>query len=82
MHYHRHCYYCHGDSVKSGGVIQDLRYSQNTDKDTWKSIVIDGVLTPAGMVSFKEYITEEEAEAIRQYTLSQANKTYAKRTSR
>lgn len=80
MMYHRYCYYCHGDSARSGGVIRDLRYS-TFDDDMWQSVVIDGVLESIGMVSFKEYLTEGDVKAVRQYVLQRANIAYDQRTS-
>ena len=43
----------------------------------WQDIVIGGSLTPLGMVSFKNYLTTENAEAIRQYVLAEAGTVYA-----
>ena len=40
------------------------------------TIVIGGMLQPAGMVSFSRFLTPEDAEAIRQYVLSEANRLY------
>jgi quinohemoprotein ethanol dehydrogenase len=45
----------------------------------WQDIVLGGTLAPLGMVSFAEYVSEEDAEAIRQYVLAEANRAYAER---
>ena len=37
----------------------------------------DGVLQAVGMVGFAKYVSEEDAEAIRQYVLAEANRRYA-----
>ncbi len=67
------CTVCHGPLVVSSGVIPDLRWSyQTADKDSWSDIVMDGALTDNGMISFKDYLTEEDSEAIRAYVLDQS----------
>jgi len=74
--YHRHCGVCHGDSLRTGGVTPDLRWSSEGVHDIWQDIVRGGVLSAVGMVSFADYVTADEAEAIRQYVLSEANRLY------
>jgi quinohemoprotein ethanol dehydrogenase len=64
---------CHGPFAASSGVLPDLRWSPITaNADAWNSVLIDGVLAKNGMVSFAEYLTDEDAEAIRAYVVSQA----------
>jgi quinohemoprotein ethanol dehydrogenase len=53
--------------VHSGGAAPDLRKSSiPLDADTFKSVVRDGALAPAGMPSFDEF-TEQELEGLRMY---------------
>jgi len=62
------CRICHG-----GSVLPDLRRSAALpDKAVWKSIVIDGALSPRGMASFARWLKPEEAEAIRAYMSQEA----------
>jgi PQQ-dependent dehydrogenase (methanol/ethanol family) len=75
--YHRHCAMCHGDSLRTGGVNPDLRWSGAAVHEIWQDIVIGGVLSARGMVSFADYISAEDAEAIRQYALSEAQRLYS-----
>ncbi len=75
--YQRHCRYCHGDGLRTGNLMPDLRWSSSAVHEQWQDIVIGGSLTPLGMVSFKDYLTTENAEAIRQYVLSEAGTVYA-----
>jgi PQQ-dependent dehydrogenase (methanol/ethanol family) len=79
--YHRHCSYCHGDGMRTGGLTPDLRYSGPGVHDAWQDIVRDGVLKPVGMTGFAQYVTEEDAEAIRQYVLARANRLYQQQQS-
>lgn len=72
--YARYCAVCHGDGAVSGGVNPDLRYSGTlADADTWKAVLIDGILKDNGMVSFAPAMSEEEAQSIRHYVIDQAN---------
>jgi quinohemoprotein ethanol dehydrogenase len=62
------CIGCHGLATLSAGVLPDLRRSGAlASADAWRSIVIGGVLTDAGMVSFSRYLSAEDAESIRAY---------------
>lgn len=74
--YQRHCAYCHGDGFRTGGPTPDLRWSSPQVHDIWQDIVRGGILKSLGMVSFAEFVSEEDAEAIRQYALSEANRVY------
>jgi quinohemoprotein ethanol dehydrogenase len=74
VHYARNCAVCHGPLAISSGVLPDLRWSAITgNKEAWKGVVLDGNLSANGMVSFADYLTPDEAEAIRAYVLAQAH---------
>ncbi len=75
--YQRHCAYCHGDGFRTGGVNPDLRRSPPEIHNLWQQIVRDGILSSIGMVGFGQFLTPDDAEAIRQFTLSEANRQYA-----
>ena len=75
--FQRYCLVCHGPGAVGNGVLPDLRKSTSiSDADTWKSVVIDGVLKGNGMVSFASVVTPKEAEQMRAYVISRAH--YAK----
>jgi len=74
--YQRHCAYCHGDGFRTGGPTPDLRWSSAQVHGIWQDIVRGGILKSLGMVSFAEFVSEQDAEAIRQYALSEANRIY------
>jgi quinohemoprotein ethanol dehydrogenase len=66
--YESTCSWCHGAGTLAGGVVPDLRRSAVlTNAVQWKSIVIDGVLSERGMVSFSRSMTARDAEAVRAY---------------
>jgi mono/diheme cytochrome c family protein len=75
--YNAHCASCHGNNSPSGrvsSVFPDLRYAGALwAADAFKAIVIDGALQPDGMVSFRQVLTVQDAEAIRAYVVHNAN---------
>lgn len=79
--YHRHCGYCHGDAMRTGGVTKDIRRATPEIHKVWQQIVREGIFEPMGMVGFGDYLTKDEAEAIRQYALRESNKLYLETTS-
>ena len=76
MVYQRHCSYCHGDGMRTGGLTPDLRYANETTHENWDAIVLDGRREMLGMVGFREFLDEKDSEAIRQYTLFEAARLY------
>jgi mono/diheme cytochrome c family protein len=64
------CVNCHGAGAVGGGVVPDLRYSGfllNTEG--WQQVVREGALANRGMVSFADEISQDGAEAIRNYIM-------------
>ncbi len=71
--YAQHCASCHGMETLSAGILPDLRRTALlTVKDAWEQVVIGGALTSRGMISFKDRIDADGAEAIRAYVGSEA----------
>jgi PQQ-dependent dehydrogenase (methanol/ethanol family) len=67
--YFAFCSICHG-----GPINPDLRrVGALANRDAWKAVVIDGALEPNGMASFRNYLTPDQAEAIRAYVSGQAD---------
>ena len=72
-HYNANCASCHGSSGRVSSLFPDLKYAAAlSNADLFKAIVIDGVLQNNGMVSFRESLTPEDAEAIRAYVVTLA----------
>src|SRR5262249_38483751 len=64
--YGRYCSTCHGTDGLSRGMFPDLRYAGAINSaDAFKAIVVDGALKANGMVSFKEALPGDDAEALR-----------------
>ena len=71
--YGRFCSTCHGNDGLSRGMFPDLRYAGAINSpEAFKAIVVDGALTPNGMVSFAKALKPDEPEAIRAYLVSKA----------
>ena len=71
--YNDNCMVCHGALVVASGVTPDLRWSQiSADKDLWNEIVMDGISSERGMLSFENQLSAEESEAIRAHVIDQA----------
>lgn len=72
--YNDNCTMCHDTAYGNRGLFPDLRYSPLINSaDAFRSVVIDGVLTPRGMVSFRERFGAEDAEAVRAYITQRAH---------
>lgn len=70
--YDNYCAVCHGGNVVSGGIVPDLRYSIAALAPAWQSIVVDGALAANGMPAWKDYVTPDEADAIKSYVAYEA----------
>lgn len=74
--YHTYCSVCHGDSAVSGGVLPDLRQSLITgNAEAWSQVVMHGIRSDQGMVSFASEISETDAENVRAYVIQRAQQT-------
>ena len=70
----RSCDGCHGVGARGNNLTPDLRYSPiAADASAWRSVVIEGTRTEKGMISFAPILSEEDAEDIRAYVVSQAH---------
>ena len=71
--YNKRCGLCHGFNAVSGNIVPDLRRSAFlTSPQGWQAVVIGGALAPRGMISWKQFVTPAQAEAIRAYVGEQA----------
>ncbi len=72
------CRVCH-----TGPVNPDLRRSGVLgDADTWRGVVIDGMLEDNGMASFRDYLSAADAEDIRAYVNQRARELKAEQARR
>ena len=76
--YGQFCGVCHGDAAIGTGVTRDLRRAGSLgDPKMWNQIVIGGALAQGGMVSWKNELTDEQAENIRHYVIARAHQDKA-----
>lgn len=71
--FERECWSCHGPGAISSGVVPDLRRSGAlASAEAWKSIIIDGTLQDNGMISFRKWLSTQDAEDLRAYIADRA----------
>jgi quinohemoprotein ethanol dehydrogenase len=71
--YEQNCTLCHENGRGMGG-FPDLRYSALLQSDAaFRAVVIDGVLTENGMLSFAKALKPQDTEAIRAWVTKLAN---------
>ncbi|HTY50708.1 MAG TPA: PQQ-dependent dehydrogenase, methanol/ethanol family [Steroidobacteraceae bacterium] len=72
--YTAHCASCHGNDGHASTLFPDLRYAGELwSTDAFKAVVIDGALQNDGMVSFRQFLSPQDAEAIRAYVVHLAH---------
>ena len=72
--FHRYCFACHGREARGNRIQPDIRFSDYLDNGFWDDVVMDGILSGVGMVSFADAMSPELSEAIRQYVIMEAQK--------
>lgn len=71
--YADNCGGCHGLGTLSGGILPDLRRSGVLDDaEAWRQVVLEGIFQDRGMIGFRQFLSEDEAEAIRAYVADEA----------
>lgn len=75
--FHQNCQVCHGPNA-SGAWLPDLKRSPMLmTADNWKGVLIDGASASRGMASFARFLTPKDAEDIRAYVITEAQKAAA-----
>jgi quinohemoprotein ethanol dehydrogenase len=69
---------CHGIrlDVPEGGSFRDLRYVPSGVHARWNAIVLGGELQALGMPSFRDAMSESDAQAIHAFVISKAQALY------
>jgi quinohemoprotein ethanol dehydrogenase len=66
--YGKRCGLCHGFDAVSPNIVPDLRRSAFlTSPEGWQAVVIGGALAGRGMISWKQFVTPSQAEAVRAF---------------
>ncbi|MDA1076900.1 MAG: PQQ-dependent dehydrogenase, methanol/ethanol family, partial [Proteobacteria bacterium] len=79
--YVEHCGRCHGPGFGNSGAVKDLRYINNATHGIFKEIVLGGVYSGIGMVSFSNVLTETDADDIHAYLISTSNQVWEQQNS-
>ncbi|HWG68693.1 MAG TPA: PQQ-dependent dehydrogenase, methanol/ethanol family [Steroidobacteraceae bacterium] len=75
--FYKNCAVCHGDAAVGGRVIPDLRYSALlSSPQAWQAVVIGGALTSHGMVSFRRWLNEKDAQDVRAYVAGESKRLF------
>lgn len=69
--YGERCAMCHGRAVISGGALSDLRYASEATYNIFHNIVREGAYAALGMPNLGAFVSNADAEAIKQYILAQ-----------
>ena len=77
--YHTYCVACHGMNAASVGAVPDLRRLPKPFHDAFKPIVLDGMMAGAGMVGFRDVLSDEDADAIHAWLIERAHEDKALR---
>jgi PQQ-dependent dehydrogenase (methanol/ethanol family) len=68
--YGKRCMVCHGAGAVSGGALADLRYAAPATYDIFDNIVRNGAYTGLGMPNLGEFVSAEDAVAVKNWLLS------------
>ena len=73
-HYDNYCGACHGTEGQSRTFFPDLRYSPAlVSQEVFDSIVLGGIRSERGMVSFAQALDSDDTIALRAYIVTRAN---------
>lgn len=68
------CMLCHGFNAVSTS-LPDLRYSSKDMIESLDQVLLDGVLAPAGMPSYKKILNTQDVKALQAYIVSRARES-------
>ncbi len=72
--YNEFCFVCHSANA-SGAFLPDLKRSAAVrDANVFKAVVLEGARAPNGMVSFAKHLSEQDAENVRAFIVSEAKR--------
>jgi quinohemoprotein ethanol dehydrogenase len=72
--FNKRCSMCHGLDAVGGGVVPDLRFMSAQSHEQFYAIMLGGLHSKRGMVSFAAVLDAQDAEAIHAYIIDEAHK--------
>ncbi|MBE9548820.1 MAG: PQQ-dependent dehydrogenase, methanol/ethanol family [Proteobacteria bacterium] len=77
--YHKRCFICHGEgAIAAISSLPDLRYMDAKAHQLFKPIVMGGLYSSNGMVSFSGILSNEDADDIHAYLISRGHELLKK----
>ena len=77
----KHCSFCHTLTAGPGGVLPNLATIAPEAHDLWDAIVLGGLRTDRGMVSFNHVLSADDSRTIQAYVIATAHEAKAERES-
>ncbi|MFT5011657.1 MAG: quinohemoprotein ethanol dehydrogenase [Patiriisocius sp.] len=74
--YNAYCMRCHGINGIGTGVVADLRYMTEGSHKLFDDIVLKGIFSGLGMVSFAQVLDEKNTADIHNYVIEAANEKW------
>ena len=74
--YLEHCMRCHGTLFGHEGAVKNLRFMSAASHEIFDQIVLGGVYSGLGMVSFADVLNESQAQDVHNYIVDAANTTW------
>ena len=80
--YEQHCQRCHGATFGPKNIIKDLRYMDQATHALFDQIVLGGILTDIGMISFSEVLDQQSSHDIQNYLIDVSNDLWSEQQDR
>lgn len=74
--YNAYCMRCHGLNGIGSGVVTDLRYMNEGSHKLFDDIVLKGIFSGLGMVSFEDVLNKNDTADIHNYLINVANEKW------
>tara|TARA_R110002072_G_scaffold46082_7_gene127933 strand:+ start:16872 stop:18998 length:2127 start_codon:yes stop_codon:yes gene_type:complete len=74
--YNAYCMRCHGLNGIGSGVVTDLRYMNEGSHKLFDDIVLKGIFSGLGMVSFEDVLNKNDTADIHNYLIDVANEKW------
>jgi PQQ-dependent dehydrogenase (methanol/ethanol family) len=73
-HFNNRCSMCHGLDAVGGGVVPDLRFMSAQSHEQFYAVMLGGLHSERGMVSFAAILDAQDAKAIHAYLIGEAHR--------
>ena len=77
--YRKHCFFCHSISPMTEGVVPNLTWAEAEVHKAWDAIVLGGLRSQQGMISFAETLNVDQSRAIQAFIIDEAHQAKGRR---